>query len=164
MNLKWAAIYNTWDWWTLFQCRYHWLLLCSKYMQQENIHLSEKYQNYKKISKRLAFHWFQQAMGNGLGDVIKHQNFTYGYFWEKSPSPTAENPRGSPRPEKDDSHKMGLERTSGHDPYCMKRHWNSLLSRVWKKINVFLAYFTESFQPHSILNIFLLKLIKVLNI
>lgn len=63
-------------------------------------------------------------MGNDLGDVIKQQNFTYVYFWEKKPqtSPTAENLRDSPRPEKKDSHKMGLERTSGHEPCCMKRH------------------------------------------
>lgn len=60
-------------------------------------------------------------MGNDLGTVIKQQNFTYAYFWEKKPSSTDENPRGSPRSEKENSHKMGLERTSGHDPCRMKR-------------------------------------------
>lgn len=136
-----GTIYSTWDWWNLFQCRYHWFLLYSKYLQQEKTHLQEKYQKCKNFSKRLAFCWFQQAMGSDLGDIIKHQNFTYGYFWEKISSAAAKNPRGSPRPEKEDSHEMGLEIISGNIPCCVKRHLNSLLAASLMLFLLSIAFF-----------------------
>lgn len=89
-----------------------------------------------------SFHWFQKAMGEDLGDILKQQNFTYSSFWKKKKIINRTKFQKV-------YHNRGLQQTSGHDMHlthaaskdteihCLQPHLTFfLLSTGYKPTNM----------------------------